>query len=277
MNSAAESRDETMTGFNRHEPDFDVVHEVSEGLYTFVTRFLFQGAHPIHNRSVIIHVPAAAAGARGALAIINPAELRPEVKEQIERLEADLSATVRYLISPGDWHWMFIHQHVAAFPEATAYVPPGRIPSMQPNFAYRVIDVAADNPFPELEPHVVAMTCQGLLEFTKAEVGLPRHELVFHFPKARAITSGDVFYYHGVAELNERQKALDVKARVVDFHFAKWRMVRDPVALRRSLERITAWDFDRYISIHGAPSNMLESGAKEHIERVLEWAKSPPL
>lgn len=262
-----------MTPFNRHEPDFDVVHEVAPGLYTFTTRFLFQGTIPLHNRSVIVHRPARIAGERGTLAIINPAELRPPALDQLKQLESTLSATVRYLISPGDWHWLFIGQHLEAFPEANAYVPPGRIPSKNPDFPYRLIDVTAQNPFPELAPHVEAITIDGLRELTAPEGVVPRHELVFYFPAAGAITSGDVFYYHHVDELHDRQKALGQKARVVDFHFAKERMVRDPATLQRSLERVLAWDFDRYVSIHGAPGNMLESGAKSHVAEILAWAR----
>jgi hypothetical protein len=123
---------------------------------------------------------------------------------------------------------------------------------------------------------MLTLHVDGLLEFTAPEAARPRHEFVFYFPKARAITWGDVFYYHGVDQLSERQKAFDTKARVVDFHFAKSRMVRDPVALKRFLEFILTWDSDRYVSIHGAPSNMLERGAKEHIAQTLEWAKTLP-
>lgn len=264
-----------MNHFNRHEPDFDVLHRVCEGLYTFTTRFLFQGAHPIHNRSLIVHVPAASTGERGTLVVINPAELTPRVQRQLEQLEAELFASVRYLISPGDWHWLFIRQYVAAFPTATAYIPPGRIPSLLPDFEYRLIDVCAPNPFPELAPYVVALCFDGLLEFTVTDEQRPRHELVFYFPQARAITSGDVLYYHGVEQLTEPQSALGAKARVVDFHFAKWHMVRDPALLQRSLERILDWDFDRYIAIHGAPGNMLESGARGHVAQILAWARTP--
>lgn len=84
-----------MSEFNRHEPGFDVVHRVAEGLYTFSTEFLFQGQHPTHNRSVIVHVPAPAPSELGTLAIINPVERRPVVVAQIRRLEVELSATVR--------------------------------------------------------------------------------------------------------------------------------------------------------------------------------------
>lgn len=273
LGTSSDHDGERVSAFNRHEPDFDVLHQISEGLYTFTTRFLFQGTHPTHNRSVIVHVPAPAAGERGALVIINPAELQPRVRRQLEQLEVDLFAKVRYLISPGDWHWLFIHEYTSAFAEAIAYVPPGRIPEMHPEFAYRLIEVAARSPFPELAPHVHTLYFDGLLEFTVPEAARPRHEFVFYFPKARAITSGDVLYYHGVDELSERQKSLGAKARVVDFHFAKSRMVRDSAAVQRSLQSMLTWDFDRYISIHGAPGNMLERGARAHVEQVLEWAR----
>jgi hypothetical protein len=263
-----------MSDFNRFEPGFDVVHRVCAGLYTFTTQFLFDGQHPTHNRSVIAHVPAASAGERGTLVIINPARLEPRVVEQIRQLETELSATVRYLISPGDWHYLFIGQHLAAFPSAKAHVAPGRIPSKQPDFPYTLVDVTAEHPFPELSPHVLALTVDGLRDFSRPDVVLPRYELVFFFPEARAITSGDVLYYHGAAELSERQQTLGQRPRTVDFHFMKWKMVQDPAALKRSLQRVTAWDFDRFLAIHGAPGNLLEAGAKRQIEAVLAWVET---
>jgi hypothetical protein len=262
--------------FNRHEPGFNVLHKVSENVYTFLTPFLFSGVAPINNRSVVAHIPAGEGQARGTLVIINPAQLTPEIERDLLRLSEETSSVVRYLISPGDWHYLFIGQHLKAFPEARAYVPPGRIPSKKPNFEYTLIDVDADNPFPELSPHLVAFNFKGLLDFADPAGKLSRYELVFLLPAVRAITSGDVFYYNGGEELHPMQKSLGQVLHTLDFHFAKWRMVKNAEALERSLGRILEWDFDRYISIHGQPGNMLEQGAKAHVEKVLSWAKAPP-
>jgi hypothetical protein len=261
--------------FDRHEPDFDVVHRLAPNLYSVVTRFLFQGQHPLHNRSLVVHAPAARAGERGTLAIINPVELTDGVAAGLRALEAELGAVVRHLISPGDWHYLFMGQHLAAFPEARAFVPPGRIPGKQPGFPFTLIDVAADNPFPELAPHVVTLVCQGLRAIDHPDPATPRWELAFYFPSVGAFTSGDVFYYNG-GELRAAQKAIGQVAGVVDFHFFKWRMIRDRAAFQRTIERILAWNFDGYISIHGDPGNMRPAGARGDVERLLAWIQSPP-
>jgi hypothetical protein len=236
------------------------------------------GTIPLHNRSVVVRIPPRKAGEDGTLVVINPAELRPEVESALRRLEEETRSTIRYLVSPGDWHYLFIGQYVKAFPAAKAYVPPGRIPSKAPDFPYTLIDVdaAEQNPFPELLPHLVCLSFGGLLDFTDPEGKLPRHELVFFHPGSRAITSGDVLYYVGKDELHPQAKAMGQRARVVDFHFFKWKMVRDAGAVQRSFERILTWDFDRYISIHGEPGNMLDHGAKAQVADLLAWSKAPP-
>lgn len=253
--------------FDRREPSYNVLHRVSTDVYTYVTEFLFMGAVPIHNRSVVVRVP-------GGLAIINPAELRPEVLRDLRRLEEETGAGVRYLISPGDWHYLFIGQHKKAFPAATVYVPPGRIPSKTPDFEYTLIDVEADHPFPALEPSIVALNFKGLRDFTDPEGALPRYELCFLIPNAHAITSGDVLYYFDEDELSEKQRAIGMVPRKLDFHAAKGRMIRDREAVRRSLGEILEWDFDRYIPIHGAPGNMLPEGAKAELRQVLAWVEA---
>ena len=101
------------------------------------------GAHPINNRSVVVHVPSGGAG-KGTLAVINPTEPQPAAIERLRRLEEETSAVVRYLISPGDWHHLFIGSYLQAFPEARAFVPPGRIPSKNPNYPFTLIDVTVE-------------------------------------------------------------------------------------------------------------------------------------
>jgi hypothetical protein len=258
--------------FNRHEPGFNVLHQVSEQLYTFVTEFVFAGKVPIQNRSIVVHLPAGEGRRRSALAIINPAELHPSVEGALRRLQAETGAAIEYLISPGDWHYLFIGQHRRAFPEAKAYIPPGRIPSKNPDFEYTLIDPDLDNPLRELAPHLMVSSFKGLRDFTDPAGKLPRHELIFFFPHANALTSGDVLYYNGVSELSATQKAIGHIANRVDFHHMKQKLVLQPALVRRSLERILEWDFDRYISIHGDPGNMLERGAKSQIAQLVDWA-----
>jgi hypothetical protein len=262
--------------FDPHEASFGRLHRLAKGVHTLPTRFDFMGVHPINNRSVIVHVPGSGSTGvgGGALAIVNPAELLPAAEEDLRRLEEETGARVRYLISPGDWHYLYIGDYLRAFPEARAFVPPGRIPSKAPGFAFSLLDVEADNPLPELAPSIVAHSFKGLADFTDPEGKLPRFELVFYLPAIRAITSGDVLYYNAPGSLTPPMKAMGHVDGRLDFHSFKARMVRDPRAVERSLARILEWDFDRYVSIHGPLGNMMEQGARAHVEDLRAWARS---
>jgi hypothetical protein len=264
---------DTSMEFDPHEPEFDVVHQVATGVYTLPTRFSFMGVHPINNRSVIVHVPGPGPG---SLAIVNPAELLPAAEASLLRLQEKTGAPVRYLVSPGDWHYMFIGPYLRLFPEARAYVAPGRVPSKSPGYEFSLLDVGADNPLPELAPALVVQCFAGLADFTDPAGNLPRYELVFHIPAIRAITSGDVLYYNARGSLTPALEAAGQVEGRVDFHFARSRMVRDARAAERSLDTILGWDFDRYLSIHGPLGNMLERGAHADVEGVRAWMRGQP-
>ncbi len=251
--------------FNPREGDFGRVHRVAPGVYTLPTRFDFMGVHPINNRSVIVHVPGPQGG---ALAIINPAELLPAAERDLRAVEDATGAHIKYLISPGDWHHLFIGDYLRAFPEARAYVPPGRIPSKAPSYEFSLLDVEADNPLPELAPALVAHSFKGLADFTDPAGKLPRFELVFYLPSIRALTSGDVLAYSAPGSLTPALASMGRVEGRVQFHFFNERMVRDARAVERSRARVRAWDFDRYISIHGPLGNMLERG------RTSRWRTS---
>jgi hypothetical protein len=251
-----------------NEPDFGVVHKVARGVYTLPTRFSFMGAHPINNRSIIVHLPGPG---RGALAIINPAELVPEAEQSLRKLQDELEAPIRYLISPGDWHYLFIGHYIRAFPEARAYVAPGRVPSKAPDYDFTLLAIEDDNPLPELAPALVVHSVKGLADFTDPSGKLPRHELAFWIPAIEAVTSGDVFYFNKTGSLLDASRAIGQVEGRVDFHSFKDRMIKDPRALARSLDTILGWDFDRYLSIHGPLGNMRLSGARDDIRAVREW------
>jgi hypothetical protein len=261
----------TSNDFDRNEPGFDTLHRVADGLYSFLTEFKFDGKFPIHNRSYVVHVPHL-----GSLAIINPAELSTKTAAAIHALEAELGAQVRYLISPGDWHYMFIDQHVKAFPEASAFVPPGRIPSKQPSFPFTLIPIDGSPVLPELAPTLTMHVVQGLRDVMDPEGKRPRYELVFHLPAIRAISSGDVFYYIGREPLSQIQQMLGQRALAVAFHFHGWKMIASGEALQRSLAHILTWDFDRFLSVHGDPGNLAERGVHADVAKILAWVEQGP-
>ena len=257
--------------FNSVEVEFGRLHQLSDHLYSYLTRFLFNGVSPINNRSVVVHLPAEPTRA-SALAIINPAELTPELTADLHALERRTGAQVRYLISPGDWHYLFIGSYLTHFPAATAYVPPGRIPAKQPDFPYTVIDVAADCPFPELRPHLDSLIFRGLLDVEDPSRARPRYELAFYHPESGAFTAADIFMYQGVGEPAPTLAARGQQYGVLAFHFFREKIIREPAAVSGSIARIAAWRPEHYVCQHGGLGNMVVGKAYEQVAAVQKWA-----
>ena len=257
--------------FNSAEAEFGQLHRLSDHLYCYLTSFLFNGVVPLNNRSVVVHLPADSTR-EAALAIINPSELTPALIADLQTLEQRTGAQVRYLISPGDWHYLFIGSYLSHFPSATAYVPPGRIPAKAPGYPYTVIDVAVDNPFPQLLPHVEAFNFRGLLDVEDPTRTKPRYELAFYHRESRAFTAADIFQYQGVGTPAPTLAARGQHFGVLAFHFFREKIIRDSGAVERSIAHIAAWRAEHYICQHGGLGNIIVGRAYEQVEAVQLWA-----
>ncbi|KAJ3086999.1 hypothetical protein HK102_012007 [Quaeritorhiza haematococci] len=259
-------------------------NKVAEGLYTYLVPFNFFNLVPINNRSIIIHCPSTIdpTTKKSTLVVINPTNAPDSLWPDLRALESTLNASVRYLISPGDWHYMYFSSWLKAFPTAKAYIPPGRPESkmheLKPQnleYDYELIDVMKDNPFPELEPDLKVLTFRGLGQIGARET--LRWEFVFLHVGSGCVTSGDVLYYNRQRRRGWVQWMIGQDINRIDFHFAKWSMVRHGDGIRYSLQKILEWDFDRYISVHGNVGNALTTSAKEQVQELLEkWARCQP-
>lgn len=120
--------------FNPNESDFNCLHKIAEGLYSFVTHFCFDGKAPLQNRSIIVHRPTKSG--KGELLVINPAELSSSIQGELQALELSLNAKVVGLISSGGWHYMFMGDYLKHFPGSIAYVCPARVPTKSPRLSF---------------------------------------------------------------------------------------------------------------------------------------------
>ena len=255
--------------FNPNEPDFNTLHQVSDHLYCYLTKFLFNGEIPLSNRSIVVHLPYPHGG---EICIINPAELSTKVLTSLKNLEQSTGAKIKYLISPGDWHYLFIGSYLKEFPEATAYVPPGRIPRKNPQYPFTLIDISLENPFPQLRPYLEVLNFRGMRDFEDPTRTLPRYELAFYHPESRAFTAADIFMYTGVGELSASLKAAGLRFGVLEFHFMKAKIILDSEAVAKSIGKLLAWQPENYICQHGGLGNMIKGGVHNHLEELRQWA-----
>jgi len=193
----------------------EVLVKLTEGVWSWVSPFTFvygEWAIPMFNRGypvclffsrthsslclstcifffrVLVHIPS-----KNALAILNPSELKGDVEKHIHDVEAATGATVQYLVSPGDWHWVFIEAHLKAFPHAKAYLAPGRVPSKAPAFEYTILEYENKTTvLDELAPDLIVVPFQGCINTEDGDGGA-RHEFIFYIKAAKAVANADSF------------------------------------------------------------------------------------
>jgi hypothetical protein len=257
-----------------NEKDFNQLHQIGEGLYSYVTEFRFDGKVPIQNRSILIHFQRGSD--RGDIIVINPAALQPELVQQIRDLCLKLKADIRLLLSPGDWHYLFIGDHLKTFPTAKAFLPPGRIPSKEPQFSFEIFRHQKQGTLAPYESVLECALVAGLKDFPTEDNPLsvvPRYEYVFFHKPTQCLIAGDVVWYERF-QLRPHQKALGIPLNTLTFHFGKWQIVGDIEAVKSSFAQIANWPFHHLISIHGDPGNFLVDVAHKQWDQVLDWAKS---
>ncbi|MHC5064460.1 MAG: DUF4336 domain-containing protein [Planctomycetota bacterium] len=186
----------------------------------------------------------------GALQLHSPVPLTDQLAEKLDSL-----GRVRHILAPSLMHNLFLEEYQARYPQACFWAAPG--------FAERYPDLRVDvelGPGAELEG-LQCCLIEGMpkvnecVVFHEATRSLIVADLVFNFPKSdsRALRILLRLFgaYGGVA-----------CSRLLRL------MVKDKKALRASLERVYAWDFERLIPGHG---EVLASGAKSRLRAAYSW------
>jgi len=209
---------------------------------------------------------------KGILVIINPCNPSQNVIDGIKKVEKETNSEVEYLLSPCDWHYLFIGHYLPHFAKAKAYIPPGRIQLQNPKFAYTLVDM--DNPLPELAPHIQIVTWRGMSDNPDANPVVPRGDFVYFHPESKLMTSGDCLGYF--KERGFVQVLGGQASGQIIFNYKGYKHIHDADLCIETVKRILNWDFDRYVYIHGPLGNFLEKGAKESLAKLLTFFEKPP-
>ncbi len=197
---------------------------------------------PLGRQIVVVRLSA------GALWVHSPVPMTPELRRELAAL-----GDVRHVVGPNLWHDECLREFQAEHPAALFHAAPG--------LAARKRDVRfeaelSDAPHPDwagvLEQHFVR--------------GMPKmNEVVFFHPASRSLIIADLAFNlgpDGPSWFGRLMRAYGVWNRFGPTPLEKW-MMKDKPAVRVSLDRILAWEFDRVIVGHG---RNLESNAR-HVFR----------
>ncbi len=183
----------------------------------------------------------------GRLLVHSPARLSTELRAALDRL-----GDVRFVVPASELHGhLYMEQYRAAYPQVKLFAAPGLDRKrMDLGFAGLLSDV----PEPEWRADLAQMAFEGWRRL---------HEIEFFHSKTRTLITGDLCFNFGPGITRlcaqgriRRRLGPSTECRMLG-------VVRDRTEVRRSLERILEWDFDRILPGHG---EIVHAGARDLFE-----------
>jgi hypothetical protein len=193
--------------------------------------------------------------ASGALFVHSPVSPDPRLLDELVAL-----GPVEHVVAPSKLHHLFLADFAARFPDALVYVSPG-LPARRPDLRFDVVlgDEARPGWTGELEQ--CALRGRFFLD-----------EVVFLHRASGTLLVADLLE-EGSSEWPFWSRVAARLGGIYERHGPprdmRWSFLRDRAALRRAVERILGWDFDRLVCAHG---RLVESGARAVFERAYAFA-----
>jgi len=230
------------------ETQFTAINPVSSGVWTLLSHFYFDGLFEINNRMIIIAV---CHSSERFLVLINGDELCPNTLNSLKQMEKDLKLPIKHIISPGDWHYLYLPKYLIHFPNALIHIPPGRIQRQDPvnSKYYHLINMT--DPLPFLRPTIITIPFEGLQQgpgdwtwwFTH------RNEFLFYLEKNSLLIAGDTLFY-------EKCNTGNVNGQIT-FNPQGIHMIANVSEAIETAQLILSINFTNFINIHGMLGSML--------------------
>ena len=168
---------------------------------------------------------------------------------------------VRHVVAPNMAHHLFITPYAAAFPDATLWGAPGLAEKKPKLPLQRVLGDASD---PAWSDEIDQLAVKGIPQTNeivflhRASGSLILTDLAVHFPHSQQAN----WWTRTMLKL---QKVYDCPPRPSAF---MKRLTKDESALRASVDRMLAWDFDRLVLTHG---DIVDPGGREALRSAFEY------
>jgi hypothetical protein len=191
--------------------------------------------------------------ADGGLWVHSPLRLTPERRQAVEAL-----GPVRFLVAPNKYHHLFIGEWMAAYPQARAYAAPG-LPEKRKDLSFHA--VLSDQAPAEWAGQIEMLPWRGapmlseVVFFHRPSRTLVLTDMAHNVgPDAAASTRFFFRLFGGYGRLGT-----SLVERMVN---------RDRPAVRRTVDTILQWDFQRVIIAHG---HIVESNGAQAFREAYAW------
>lgn len=228
-----------------------LVEYIKESIYLVEYPIRF-GGMDLYSRMTVVRLH------DGRLWLHSPCKLDADLKSKIDEL-----GEVAFLVAPGNFHHLYLSDAQAAYPDAEAFLCPG----LEKKRADLEFDwILGNRPDPRWEPDFDQVVIQGTRIINEVAF--------FHRPSSTLLLV-DLLENIGDDYTHDASLLLQFWWKAV-FHM--WNNPKaapeyqlgwgDKAIVRRALEKVLAWDFDRIVLAHG---NLIDKDARAIASRA--WRK----
>ena len=219
---------------------------LGDGIWVIDQPMRMSGGIEIGTRSTVVRL------ADGGLLLHCPGPLSEAQRESVRAL-----GPVQEILAPNAFHHLFLADAVASFPEARVHA----VASLHAKYPALPLLPLGGEPDP---------AWRGVLEQLPI-VGAPRmDEVVCFHAESRTLLLVDLCF--NMRRFGNRRTAWFMRLAGAYGRFGPSRlarsMIRDRAAVRRSLDRLLAWDFDQVVVTHG---DCIERGGREALREAFAF------
>ena len=198
--------------------------------------------------------------AGNSIILISPIKLESQTQENISKL-----GTVKYIIAPNLFHYLYLQEAKKIYPQAQVLVVPG-LAAKQPEIAIDKVFFEDEIDFgSELEYILFAGFRVSMI--TQAAT---LNEVVFYHPASKTLILTDTAFnfdrtFPWLTQLGAKiMGSYDTLQPSV----LEKLVIEDKEKVQASVEKILSWDFQRVIMAHGS---IVENDAKNQLKKGYEW------
>ena len=197
-----------------------------------------------------------------SLVLISPIEINLELQQEIDTL-----GTVKYLVAPNLFHYLYLNSAQQLYPNAVIFAPPG-LSVKQPNLN---IDRVFTRDTIEFAGELEYTLLTGFQVLIPSKIAVA-NEIAFYHPRTKTLIITDSAFNFDRTFPTVTQLA----ARIIGSYGVlkpSWLekiAVQDKLQLKEAIERVLQWDFQRVIMAHG---QIVETNAKQQLADGYQWLR----
>ncbi len=230
-----------------------MLQQIENNLWVAEQPLKFMGL-PVGTRMTVIRL------VDNSLLLISPIKITSEIKQQLGNL-----GTVKYLIAPNLFHYLYLAECQQIYPHAEVYAPQGlgiKQPGLKINRTFIQDDIQFNS---ELEYTLFA----GFQVLIATQIKTVNEIVFYHHSTKTLIITDSAFNFD-----DSYPWITQFAARIIDSYQSlkpSWLekvAVKDKQLVKQSIDKILDWDFDRVIMGHG---KIVETNAKQELASGYQW------